>query len=684
MKKYSLKEIAQWQQDSLVSASTIKLPSLQRGFVWKPNQIEALWDSIFRGYPIGAILMSIDEHKNRFLLDGQQRCTSIALGHINPYSDNKNFFLSLKDYKPSIWIDLAPEKNTEGQKFVFRCLTKSHPWGYQLRDNSAALSMSNRRNALAFFNPSTESYLDLTSKDISPWDVYFPIPLSFVLEININETTNFELFKNELIQKALALKIKTQHSNNEFVDYTLLNRGDFDENLKNIYIGYCNYKNLSLPEIAVNASLLKEDDSDNNESQDPSLFVRLNSAGTRISGEELIYSVYKAKFPEIKDLVENIGASYIAPSKIISLFSRLIISEQSNYSNFQKDLSIQNFRKKITEVDFQKKLKNYIGNEKESNAKKLVDSALAVLSKGQSDFPAVLLKQLMISNFDLLFVLITYLNKHDSKAFNNEERNEIASSYVWILWFSKDSKNAVIKLYDFLFSKTENHTWSAATKKLITANLVLPVINPELIKNQLTEIVIKNKKQYNDFNATRNMFLPEIKEQLFYDDQNEFIFNENWSLLIEKIYNNKSMLIYAQKEYMNTKFKEFNQFENLDDTNRPWDWDHIYPDSWVYRKEGINILVRKWVNCIGNFRALSYDDNRSENNHLSPKERFENDSKKSESFISQDNLAQWNAMDQKFGRIKENDQDKTKIFLDAVICRMLDIYQEWLFNYYQS
>ena len=689
MKKYSLKDIAQWQQDSISTESTIKLPSLQRCFVWRPNQIEALWDSIFRGYPIGAILMSIDEKENRFLLDGQQRCTSIALGHINPFSDNEKSILSLKNYKPSIWIDLAPLKKTDGQKFVFRCLTKSHPWGYQLRDNSATLSMSNRRNALTFFNPSTESYLDLTSKDISPWDAYYPIPLSFVLEMDLNckenETINFELFKNELIQKTLTLKkIETQHSNKVFVDYTSLYKDEFEESIKNIFIGYCNYKNLSLPEIAVGASLLKEDDSDNNESQDPSLFVRLNSAGTRISGEELIYSVYKAKFPEIKDLVENIGASYIAPSKIISLFSRLIISEQSNYSNFQKDLSIQNFRKKITEVDFQEKLKNYIGNEKESNAKKLVDSALAILSKGQSNFPAVLLKQLMISNFDLLFVLITYLNKHESKAFNDEERNEIASSYVWILWFSKDSKNAVIKLYDFLFSKTENHTWSEATKKLIDQNLILPVINPELIKNQLTKIVIESKIQYNDFNATQNLFLPEIKEQLFYDTQNEFIFNENWSLLIEKIYNNKSMLIYAQKEYMNTKFKEFNQFENLDDTNRPWDWDHIYPDSWVYRKEGINILVRKWVNCIGNFRALSYDDNRSENNHLSPKECFVNDTKKSESFISQDNLAQWKKIDQNFGRIRENEPEKTKIFLDAVICRMIDIYQEWLFNYYQS
>ena len=199
MKKYSLKEIAQWQNDSIANESTIKLPSLQRGFVWKPNQIEALWDSIFRGYPIGAILMSIDEKENRFLLDGQQRCTSIALGHINPFSDNEKSILSLKDYKPSIWIDLAPLKKTDGQKFVFRCLTKSHPWGYQLRDNSATLSMSNRRNALTFFEPSTESYLDLTSKDISPWDAYYPIPLSFVLEMDLNcKERPIRLNRNEI------------------------------------------------------------------------------------------------------------------------------------------------------------------------------------------------------------------------------------------------------------------------------------------------------------------------------------------------------------------------------------------------------------------------------------------------------------------------------------------------------
>ena len=34
------------------------LPSLQRGAVWRPNQIELLWDSILRGFPIGSLVVS--------------------------------------------------------------------------------------------------------------------------------------------------------------------------------------------------------------------------------------------------------------------------------------------------------------------------------------------------------------------------------------------------------------------------------------------------------------------------------------------------------------------------------------------------------------------------------------------------------------------------------------------------
>ena len=65
-KQYLISEVANW----LVPGSEVQLPVVQRGFVWKVSQIERLWDSLFRGYPIGAMMLS-REGQNLMLLDGQ-------------------------------------------------------------------------------------------------------------------------------------------------------------------------------------------------------------------------------------------------------------------------------------------------------------------------------------------------------------------------------------------------------------------------------------------------------------------------------------------------------------------------------------------------------------------------------------------------------------------------------------
>ena len=44
---FTLVEISNWQIKS--NESKVKLPTLQRGFVWKAKQIEDLWDSLLRG-----------------------------------------------------------------------------------------------------------------------------------------------------------------------------------------------------------------------------------------------------------------------------------------------------------------------------------------------------------------------------------------------------------------------------------------------------------------------------------------------------------------------------------------------------------------------------------------------------------------------------------------------------------
>lgn len=80
---------------SQISAGEIRLPELQRDYVWKPPQIAKLVDSLYRGYPSGSLLFwQTDSEPARramavrapqhaamraplYLLDGQQRLTSL-------------------------------------------------------------------------------------------------------------------------------------------------------------------------------------------------------------------------------------------------------------------------------------------------------------------------------------------------------------------------------------------------------------------------------------------------------------------------------------------------------------------------------------------------------------------------------------------------------------------------------
>ena len=80
-----------------VLRNEIRLPEMQRGYVWKSTQVRDLIDSLYRGYPAGNILMwetseedmpdtrdfavaqkDIKHSTYLLLLDGQQRVTSLS------------------------------------------------------------------------------------------------------------------------------------------------------------------------------------------------------------------------------------------------------------------------------------------------------------------------------------------------------------------------------------------------------------------------------------------------------------------------------------------------------------------------------------------------------------------------------------------------------------------------------
>jgi hypothetical protein len=90
--EWTLKEISEWAKDD----SEVKIPAIQRGLVWKPHQVELLWDSILRQFPIGAFILSQKENMCD-LIDGQQRWNAIALGY------------GTSDENCVLWFDLKPE-----------------------------------------------------------------------------------------------------------------------------------------------------------------------------------------------------------------------------------------------------------------------------------------------------------------------------------------------------------------------------------------------------------------------------------------------------------------------------------------------------------------------------------------------------------------------------------------------
>lgn len=80
---------------SMIERGELRLPEMQRGYVWRSTRVRDLLDSLYRGYPSGAILlwetdegvplqdMGVKQQANpyqstRLLLDGQQRLTSLS------------------------------------------------------------------------------------------------------------------------------------------------------------------------------------------------------------------------------------------------------------------------------------------------------------------------------------------------------------------------------------------------------------------------------------------------------------------------------------------------------------------------------------------------------------------------------------------------------------------------------
>ena len=133
-----------------VDMNEIRLPEIQRGYVWKPTQVAGLIDSLYRGYPSGSLLLwetegPVDERdaqiagpnaepmvKPQYLLDGQQRLTSlhrVLKGHdearvvFNVESEKFQIESSITKKDPR-WLAVHDVLN--GNEGIFALVTRLH------------------------------------------------------------------------------------------------------------------------------------------------------------------------------------------------------------------------------------------------------------------------------------------------------------------------------------------------------------------------------------------------------------------------------------------------------------------------------------------------------------------------------------------------------------------------------
>lgn len=146
-----------------VAEGEIRIPAFQREFVWEPDRVQFLMDSIYKGFPIGTLLFwrtreklqsdrdlgpyvlpePKDQYPIDYVLDGQQRLTSIfsvfqteLMPADNPKVDWVDVYFDMQaheDAQDSQFMALRPEDVDEARHFPLNILFDVTAYGARVR-----------------------------------------------------------------------------------------------------------------------------------------------------------------------------------------------------------------------------------------------------------------------------------------------------------------------------------------------------------------------------------------------------------------------------------------------------------------------------------------------------------------------------------------------------------------------
>jgi hypothetical protein len=568
--EWTLQDIANW------SDGKIKIPAIQRGLVWKPWQVELLWDSILRGFPIGCFLLSKNCDGTYDLMDGQQRFNAITCA-FSPLKD---------DSQSELWIDIDPDALETTRFFWIKVTTIAHPWGFENNDECKVLSASKRRNALEKFGkaPHFNIYHDnkkdnLTLSESFPYMAKAPIPLHYMLEA-CNDSTNEEDFAEYVL-------FKVKESNRNFAKNKLV----YDrEKIKYFYPVFKKVKQYKIYSNVINVQNIDiTDDRQEDASNLEILFNRLNRNGTQITADELKYSAIKVYWPEIRDKNNDLAQGIMPPERLVLVVFKLVLTEKNK--SLKNEPSIKQIRAFAGDAS----IKNLV-NCKYEQFKSYFEKINDWLGVDKTiDSTPIILRSRIINNSPDLFFLLVFMASNSI----NLLQKETVRAFVFFMHFFVNSK-----LHKQIIEGYIQNSYSSSPEPF-----------ESILYTQIANLV------------NNNNFIPAYKSNLRLDE-NAIQSSEKWSentfssLSSQQIFNyikcNREILLFAQRRFLNKNFDKFLSTSGKvwEDHNVPWDYDHIVPQEWIASQRGGAIpFCKQWLNTIGNLAAIPFEANRSKSNN---------------------------------------------------------------------
>jgi hypothetical protein len=681
-------EIASWTPGVCQEATTkirASIPALQRGLVWSPQQNELLWDSILRGFPIGAIVVTkwsdklkrtteaADGSIKYHLLDGQQRCNAITMGFSDPFPAKKSS--DGKKAESILWLDLDPtlEQNST-RDFWVRATTTAHPWGYRKDDSATPLGAWNIRQALARLglDSSDPEYQRPSPVDLWPCEAAarIPVPLAWLLQLRLDDEPAF--WKKVELRAAEATSLQWASKVCEFcVDPgTAKIKSGIFKGIKRAHAARlialeASEELLEVPELEKTNVSDREDVSNIEQ-----LFQRLNRQGTKLDGEELAYSMIKAYWPDLEGPINEASERRMPQARMVSLGVRAALANSALGEDAKQNLPGPPTVSAIRVIARSEKEKKKIIQEFITKDLRAACDLVGIWLKydprtNQSGLLPVHITSIAMSSREVYLLLLHFATQMERKEAPEGWNKAMQALATLIHWFASEKAKVANRVYACCRDELSIGNIQLAMKESIGAGEMHTLHSPEAVGAfvQLPKDDLKNWHWGKLIHIEGDVEGTETRRKLWEGGLN--------------FRNNRELLLYAQRDFLERRFRDYDPARKdlWEAHNRPWDFDHILASYYFYnRKDRGNFrgACGQWGYTIGNLRAWPFEDNRSDRDETADGKVKGDPVRLKDSFLNPDEERAFSGGDKVRG-----DEATVRSFAGSCRERLLRVYREW-------